>query len=35
MIGVFGLAWIGSVVFYHLKGYDRIVQVDIVREEIV
>lgn len=29
MIGVFILAWLGSVVVYHWKGYDRIPQTDI------
>ncbi len=32
MVAVFAVAWIGSVVFYHLMGYDRLPQVDIVRE---
>jgi len=32
VIGVFVMAWIGSVIFYHLRGYDRIPQVDVVLE---
>jgi len=32
VIGVFALAWIGSVIFYHLKGYDRIATADVVLE---
>ena len=30
--GPMALAWIGSVIFYHLKGYDRIATADVVLE---
>lgn len=30
VIGVFVLAWLASVVFYHVAGYERIPQVDVV-----
>jgi high-affinity nickel-transport protein len=33
VIGVFALAWLASVAFYHLAGYERIPQVDVVLDE--
>ena len=33
VIGVFAVAWLGSVVFYHIAGYERLPQVDVVIDE--
>jgi nickel/cobalt transporter (NiCoT) family protein len=33
VIGLFALAWLGSVAFYHLAGYEKLAQVDVVLEE--
>jgi high-affinity nickel-transport protein len=30
VLGLFALAWVISVVIYHLAGYDRVAQVDVV-----
>ena len=30
MIGLFAVAWIGAVIFYHAAGYDHLPQVDVV-----
>jgi high-affinity nickel-transport protein len=32
VIGVFALAWVGSVIWYHVRGYDKIVTADVVLE---
>jgi high-affinity nickel-transport protein len=32
VIGVFALAWIGSVIYYHARGYDKLARADVVLE---